>query len=114
MATKQTNPFYKTKRWRRKRENILKQRDYLCAESRQYGNNRQAEMIHHIYPLEDYPELAYEDWNLLPLTNATHNTFHDRNTNEVIGRGLYWQSKRKKEFDRFYEERKLKGGDRHG
>ncbi|GEM04518.1 hypothetical protein HMI01_15060 [Halolactibacillus miurensis] len=103
MTAKQTNPFYKTKRWRRKRENILKQHDYLCAESRQYGNNRQAEMIHHIYPLEYYPELAYEDWNLLPLTNSVHNTFHDRNTNEVIDRGIYWQSKRKKEFDRFYE-----------
>ncbi|EAC9650713.1 HNH endonuclease, partial [Listeria monocytogenes] len=34
--------------------------------------------------------------------NAKHNTFHDRKNNEIIGRGLYWQRKRKIEFENFY------------
>lgn len=104
MSFKYSNPFYKTKRWRRKREVVLKKHDYLCAESKQYGNTVQAELIHHIYPLEEYPELAYEEWNLLPLTNAIHNTFHDRENDEVVGRGLYWQRKRQKEFDEWQRQ----------
>lgn len=102
MPFKYSNPFYKTKRWRRKREIVLKKYNYLCAESLRYGQTKPAELIHHIYPLEQYPELAYEEWNLLPLTNAVHNTFHDRNNDEVIGRGLYWQVKRQREFEEFY------------
>lgn len=114
VAYKQTNPFYKTKRWRKKREVVLRKHDYSCKESKQYGNTKPAEVVHHIYPLENYPELAYEDWNLIPLTNGIHNTFHERVTNEIIGRGIYWQKKRRKDFDRFYEKRKLKGSDQHG
>ena len=104
MAYKKKNPFYSNKKWIRKRGVVLRKHDYLCAESKQYGKTRQAEVVHHIYPLEKYPELAYEEWNLLPLTNAVHNTFHDRNNNEVIGRGIYWQNKRRKEFEDFYSE----------
>lgn len=94
-------PFYKSKRWQRKRERILRQHDYLCAESKRYGKTAGAEVVHHIYPLEQYPELAYEDWNLLPLTHKMHNTFHDRNNDSVIGKGLEWQEKRRKEFERY-------------
>lgn len=106
MAYKQVKQFYKTTRWQKKRKVVLKKYGYMCAESKRYGDGKQAELIHHIYPLEEYPELAYETWNLLPLTSARHNRFHDRNNNKVIGRGLYWQEQRKKEFEEFYSKRK--------
>lgn len=96
------DPFYKNKRWQRKREVVLRKNEYLCKESKQYGRHVAAEVVHHIYPRDKYPELAYEEWNLLPVTNKIHNTFHDRENDEVIGRGLYWQQKRKREFDKFY------------
>ena len=102
MSYKLVNPFYKTKRWQRTREAALRKSDYLCQESKQYGKHVQAELIHHIYPLDKYPELAYVHWNLLPVTNAIHNTFHDRDNDEVIGRGIYRQTKRQREFDNFY------------
>lgn len=105
MTYKKKNSFYSTKRWLRKREVVLRKHDYLCVDSKQYGKNKQAEVVHHIYPLEKYPELAYEEWNLLPLNNAVHNTFHDRNNDEVIGRGIYWQNKRRKEFEEFYNKK---------
>lgn len=66
-----------------------------------------AEMVHHIYPRKLYPELAFVDWNLLPLSYQKHNTFHDRENDYIIGEGLYWQRKRWKEFKHWYEERNL-------
>ncbi len=74
----------------------------MCQESRRFGRTKPAEMIHHIYPLEEYPELALEDWNLISLANTVHNTFHDRNSNKIIGRGLYWQKKFRSEFEKFF------------
>lgn len=114
---KQVDPFYKSKRWQKKRQSVLRKHDYLSAEAKRYGQSKQAEMIHHIYPKEQYPELALVDWNLLPLTNREHNTFHDRNTDEIIGRGIYWQQKFKNEFENFYnppldENSKMPFGDR--
>lgn len=104
MTYKEPNPFYKSKKWKQKRKVILKLHDYECQESRQYGDSKQADLIHHVYPLKQYPELALVNWNLLPLAEEIHNTFHNRKTDEVIGRGLYWQRKRKREFDKFYED----------
>lgn len=99
---KTSKPFYKSKAWLRKRERILRRDGYMCQESRRFGRTKPAEMIHHIYPLEDYPELALEDWNLISLANNVHNTFHDRNSNKIIGRGLYWQKKFRSEFEKFF------------
>ena len=94
--------FYKKTKWIRKRDRVLRKYSYECQESKRFGKNIKAEMVHHIYPRELYPELSYVDWNLLPLTNAKHNTFHDRENNEIIGQGLYWQRKRKRKFENFY------------
>lgn len=99
---KTNHPFYKTSKWRKTRERVMRRNGYLCQESLRYGARRQAEMVHHIYPLEQYPDLAYEQWNLLPLTNKRHNEMHNRVTNELTEKGLYWQEKRKREFERFY------------
>lgn len=96
------DPFYRTTKWIKKRNRIMRKYSYECQESKRFGKSVQAEMIHHIYPREQYPELSFVDWNLLPLTNGKHNTFHDRENNSVIGQGLYWQQKRKKEFEKFY------------
>ena len=95
--------LYKTKRWQNKREKILRSYDYLCQESKQYGYSKQAQTVHHIYPVKEYPELTFVDWNLLPVTNQRHNTFHNRNNDEIIERGLYWQGKREREFEEFYK-----------
>ncbi|MGX4645667.1 HNH endonuclease [Holzapfeliella sp. JNUCC 80] len=93
--------FYKSKRWQMKREKILRRDQYECQESKRYGKTIPAEMVHHIYPVTDYPELRFQDWNLISLSNKAHNTMHNRDTNEVTGRGLYWQQKRKREFKNF-------------
>lgn len=105
MVYKKVDPFYKTKKWRKKRAVMFRKYKYLCQETRRYGTDTDAEVLHHIYPKEEYPELAYEDWNLLPVTNKKHNTFHNREDNSITAKGMYWQRKREREFNAFYAER---------
>lgn len=102
--TKQANPFYKLPKWRRAREKSMRQHKYLCQEALRYGRNEEAELVHHIYPLEFYPELAFVQWNLLPVTNKRHNTFHNRKDDSLTDKGKYWQEKRKEEFDQWKQK----------
>ena len=96
--------LYKTKRWERKRAAVLRRDEYLCQESKRYGKTVQANTVHHIYPVEQYPELAYVDWNLISLSEANHNRMHDRNTGEVTELGKRWQERRRREFEAFYAQ----------
>ena len=98
----------KSKKWEKFRDKILRKYDYLCQESLRYGISESAEMVHHIYPVSEYPELEFVEWNCLPLTNKKHNTFHDRTNDKVIAQGLFWQKKRKREFLNFHKNRKEK------
>lgn len=102
MSYKATDPFYLTSKWKRKRKKILRRDEYLCQESRRFDRTESSEVIHHIYPIELYPELAFEDWNLISLSNRSHNSMHKRGTHELTAKGLIWQEKRKKEFEAFY------------
>ena len=79
--------FYKSTRWERKRRVILRRDGYQCQLSKRYGRLRQADVVHHIFPLEEFPEFAFASWNLISLTRATHNSLHDRNTDELTREG---------------------------
>lgn len=67
---------YKSKRWRRKREAILRRDGYKCQECKKYGRAREAVTVHHIKHADTHPELAYEDSNLVSLCNPCHNKMH--------------------------------------
>ncbi len=79
--------IYKTKRWQRKREHILRRDGYLCQISKWYGKRVDAETVHHIWPVEDYPEYAWYDWNLISVSNIMHNKLHDRYTGKLTALG---------------------------
>ena len=106
MVYKEVRKNLRTKKWFKFRDRVMKKNDYLCQESLRYGIRVQAEMVHHIYPVSEYPELEFVEWNCLPLLNKIHNTFHDRTNDKIVGQGLYWQKKRKKEFLDFYKNLK--------
>lgn len=67
---------YTSKRWRKKRERILRRDGYKCRECRKYGRAREAVTVHHIKHVDEYPELAYVDDNLISLCNPCHNKMH--------------------------------------
>lgn len=83
--------FYHSKAWRKKRAKILRRDKHLCRESLRYGKRVDATTVHHIFPLEQYPELALEDWNLVSLSTERHDAMHDRKTGAVTELGRQWQ-----------------------
>lgn len=68
--------FYDSARWKAKREAILRRDHYLCQECRKYGKMRAAKEVHHIKHLEDHPELALDNDNLVSLCHRCHNKMH--------------------------------------
>ena len=81
----------KNKRWWRLRERALKRDGYRCQESARYGKREAAEVVHHIWPAEDYPEYAYCLWNLVSLSAANHDKMHDRITRRLTPLGERWR-----------------------
>ena len=68
---------YKSKRWAAKRKEILRRDRYQCQQCRRYGLAVDATVVHHAHPVEDYPELAWCEWNLVSLCAGCHNAMHD-------------------------------------
>lgn len=79
------------KRWRRLRERALRRDGYQCREAKRYGVAEPAEVVHHIWPAEEYPEYAYCLWNLISLSAANHNRMHDRTTGKLTTLGESWR-----------------------
>ncbi|MGE7545056.1 HNH endonuclease [Sporosarcina newyorkensis] len=77
----------------KKREVILKRDSYLCQECKRYGKTTQANTVHHIYPLENYPEYKLTNGNLLSLCMSCHGEFHDRVTNALTDKGMRWKER---------------------
>ena len=67
---------YTSKRWERKRAAILRRDGYCCVWCRRYGRSRSAVVVHHVKHVDEYPELAYEDSNLVSLCQGCHNKAH--------------------------------------
>lgn len=80
--------FYKTARWEKARAAALRRDGYQCQLSKRYGKQTAAEVVHHIFPLKDFPEHALKQWNLISLSISAHNSLHDRNTDELTAAGV--------------------------
>ncbi len=59
-----------------------------------------ATIVHHIYPVDQYPELAFEPWNLISLSASAHNKMHDRNTNAITETGRQLQDRVHLEYEK--------------
>lgn len=68
--------FYKTMAWRRKRLEILERDNYECQLCKREGKYNKGNTVHHIKHLEDRPDLALVDDNLLTVCGACHNKEH--------------------------------------
>lgn len=90
--------FYKTTKWKHKRENILKRDSYLCQECKRYGKTTGATTVHHIKPLEFNYDLRLNNNNLISLCSKCHDKMHDRTNNELtdLGKKLIERMEKKK------------------
>ena len=77
---------YNDPKWRRKSEHIKRRDGYMCRECRRFGKKRPAEIVHHIKPVEEWPELAYIDSNLISLCRKCHNKKHPEKALAMRGR----------------------------
>lgn len=68
--------FYQSEKWKRKRKRILRRDKYECQMCKRYGIIREAVTVHHIQELEDRPDLALTNSNLISVCQACHNKLH--------------------------------------
>ncbi len=68
--------IYSSRKWRKKREKILKRDGYQCQECKKYGRRTPATIVHHIKEIKEYPELAFDSSNLESICLACHNAKH--------------------------------------
>lgn len=47
-----------------------------------------ADLVHHIYPVDEFPEYAFEPWNLISVSRAAHNKLHDRDSDKLTAEGV--------------------------
>lgn len=59
----------------------------MCQLSKRFGKFRQAEMVHHIFPREEFPQYEFDRWNLISITRSEHKKLHDQNTGELTEAG---------------------------
>lgn len=77
---------YDSAKWKHKRMAILRRDGYQCQDCRRYGRSTEATEVHHIKHVDEYPELAYVDKNLVSLCHACHNKRHPE---KARGAGRY-------------------------
>ncbi len=70
------------------RRSALIRDGFKCQYAKRFGRRIDAEVVHHAYPREDYPEYQYELWNLVSLSNEAHNKMHNRTTGELTKEGV--------------------------
>ena len=80
---------YRTMRWRRLREKILRRDGYLSREARRYGKRIEATVVHHVWPADRFPEYAWEPWNLISVTEEEHRLFHNAD-GSLTDLGMSW------------------------
>lgn len=79
---------YGSSKWKKKRAHILRLDKYKDRIAQRYGKTIEATTVHHIYPVDDYPEYAWDDWNLISISTATHNKLHERETKRLTAEGI--------------------------
>ena len=83
---------YMSPRWLRLRAAVMRdviRRDGapICQYFKRYGRRVEASTVHHIWPAEDYPQYAWERWNLIALSHEAHNMMHDRRSGQLTDVG---------------------------
>lgn len=88
MVMNNPDPFYLSRRWQKLRASVLRRDGYVCQVSKRYGKFVQAEVVHHVFPRDEFPEYEWEPWNLVSVTKAAHQSLHDRTNGLLSAAGV--------------------------
>ena len=78
MSKKKVHPFYKSREWKLKRQEILRRDNFECQLCKARGLANKGVLVHHIKPLKSKPHLAFDNDNLITLCTACHEKEHRR------------------------------------
>ena len=81
------DPFYDSSAWLAARARVLMRDDYLCQRCKSKGRIRCGDTVHHIVPLEQAPELALTESNLVTLCRKCHEQLHPERARKRLERG---------------------------
>lgn len=82
--SKEAKAFYKSSAWLKCREVVLIRDHYMCQPCLKRERITTANTVHHIKPLEDYPELALDIDNLESICPSCHNKEHpEKGSNSI-------------------------------
>lgn len=70
---KESAKFYNSTSWRKKRKEIMQNYNGLCQICAGKDIVREANVVDHIKELKEYPDLALDNDNLVPLCHTCHN-----------------------------------------
>ncbi len=87
--------FYNSKRWKQKREHILRRDGWMDQVMLRDGVKIEANTVHHILPREEYPQYAMCDWNLISVNIMTHKQrLHEKYTGKLTktGKALMYET----------------------
>ena len=79
---------YKEPRWVALRKRILVRDKYIDQYWKRYGKFINADIVHHVFPVDKFPEYQWEEWNLVSVSKATHQQLHDRENDELTDMGI--------------------------
>ena len=97
MTDEDAYKYYNCKRWRKKRQEILRRDHWECQRCRERVRTaaakgeqlpagqrriRKAVCVHHVLELKDRPDLAYDNNNLISLCHRCHDEIHGRSVDD--------------------------------
>lgn len=71
-----TDPFYLSPAWRKVKHAVMVRDGFQDVYIKRYGRMEPAEMVHHVFPLEEFPALRLNPHNLVSVSKETHNKLH--------------------------------------
>lgn len=80
--------FYNTKKYQDLRASVLREAEYTDQLELRAGKRVPADTVHHIFPREQYPEYELCRWNLIAISNKTHEALHNRVWDKLSPLGL--------------------------
>lgn len=89
MAGHEGKEIYFTRRWRNLRDRIRERDGHLCSECKGNGLTVAGIDVHHIKPIMEFPELAFNEDNLILLCRPCH---YKHKQVEVTEKEAAWQS----------------------
>lgn len=81
--------FYHSARWEHTKRIVMRRDGYKDKVAARYGKMIPAELVHHIIPLDEAPDLALDLHNLIAVSQATHNRLHNPDGSlSLLGKNL--------------------------